>query len=61
MEGDWLERNDFSLAHERLGGTYGTIVLTAPTRELQAFLLKHAGDKDLFSPPKSFHRLKRDE
>jgi len=61
MEGNWLERNDLSLAHERLGGTYGTIVLTAPTRELQSYLLKHAGDKDLFSPAKSFHRLKLNE
>ncbi|MBO0721347.1 MAG: hypothetical protein J2P41_11030 [Blastocatellia bacterium] len=61
MDGDWFERNDPGLAHERLGGTNGTNVLTASTRELQAFLLKHADDKDLFGQATVFHRLKPNE
>lgn len=62
MDGDWFERNDSGLAHERLGGPYDrTTVLTASTRELQAFLLKHNDDKYLFGEAAVFHRLKPDK
>jgi hypothetical protein len=50
MNGDWLNRlsdqNQLDLKHERINGDM--IALTAPTRELQAFALKHADDKDAF-------------
>jgi hypothetical protein len=62
MNGDWLEklfdRKDLALSHERVDGT---IVLTAPTRELQAFVRKHAGDKELFGDAEVFHRIRSDE
>jgi hypothetical protein len=58
MDGDWLkqlsDRNQLTLAHERLDN--GMIVLTAPTRELQAFALKHADDKEVFGEAEVFHR-----
>ena len=58
MDGDWLkklsDRNQLGLAHERLAD--GAIVLTAPTWELQAFVKKHADDKELFGDADVFHR-----
>jgi len=60
MDGDWLkelsDQKRINLAHERLDG--GAIVLTAPTRDLQYFVLKHAGDKELFDDDEVFHRVK---
>jgi len=59
MQGDWLkrlsDRNQLDLAHERINGDM--IALTAPTRELQAFALKHANDKEVFGDPGVFHRI----
>lgn len=58
MDGDWLkglsDRNQLELAHECIND--GMIALTAPTRELQAFALKHANDKEAFGEAEIFHR-----
>ena len=63
MDGDWLKQlsdwKQLDLAHERLAD--GSIVLTAPTRELQAFVMKHADDKKLFGDANVYHRLTPDE
>jgi hypothetical protein len=63
MDGDWLkqlsDRNQLGLAHERLAD--GAIVLTAPTRELQAFVMKHADDNEAFGDADVFHRHVTDE
>jgi hypothetical protein len=63
MDGDWLkqlsDRNQLDLAHERIAD--GDIVLTAPTSELQAFVVKHSDDKKLFGDADVFHRLKPGE
>ncbi|HKQ73264.1 MAG TPA: hypothetical protein VJ810_06015 [Blastocatellia bacterium] len=63
MDGDWLnklrDRNQLDLAHERLAG--GEIVLTAPTRELQAFVVKHADDKKMFVDPDVFRHHAADK
>lgn len=63
MDGGWLEklsdRNQLDLAHERINDEM--IALTAPTRELQAFALKHADSKDAFGEATGFHRLKQDK
>jgi len=63
MDGDWLkqlsDRNQLNLAHERLDD--GMIALTAPTRELRAFALKHAESKEAFGEAEVFHRLRSDE
>src|SRR5262245_52327587 len=63
MDGDWLkqlsDRKQLELAHERLAD--GSIVLTAPTRDLQAFVMKHADDKKLFGAADAYHRLTPDE
>ncbi len=60
MDGDWLgklrERNDLNLAHERLAD--GAIVLTAPTRELQAFVLSNAKREETFGDAEVFRRLR---
>jgi hypothetical protein len=63
MDGDWLkqlsDRNQLDLAHERLDS--GMIVLTAPTRELQAFALKHADNKEAFGEAEVFRRIRQGE
>jgi len=63
MDPDWIkqlsDRNQLDLAHERLED--GTIVLTAPTKKLQAFVLKHADDKKAFGEADVFHRLMLDK
>jgi hypothetical protein len=63
MDGDWLkelsDRNQLTLAHERLDN--GMIALTAPTRELQAFALKHADSKEAFGEAEVYHRLRSDK
>src|SRR5262249_34183064 len=63
MDGDWLkqlsDRNQLTLAHERLDD--GMIVLTAPTRELRAFALKHADSKEAFGEAEVYHRLRSDK
>ena len=60
MDDDWLrrlsDRNDLNLAHERLADR--SIVLTAPTRELQAFVLSNANGKEAFGDAEVFHRLR---
>jgi len=57
---DWLkrlsDRNQLDLAHELINDNM--IVLTAPTRELQAFALKHADSKEAFGEAAVFHRLR---
>ena len=56
---DWLrklsDQNKLNLAHERL--TDGTLVLTASTRELQAFILSNANNKEAFGDTEVFHSL----
>src|SRR5262245_30726772 len=63
MNGDWLkqlsDQNELTLAHERLDD--GMIVLTAPTRELQAFALIHADSKEAFGEAEVFHRARSDK
>jgi hypothetical protein len=63
MDGDWLKRlsdqNQLDLAHERIND--GMIALTAPTRELRAFALKHADSKEAFGEAEVFHRLRSDK
>jgi hypothetical protein len=49
------DRNQLELKHERVNGDM--IALTAPTRELQAFALKHANDKEVFGDFGVFHRI----
>jgi len=60
LDDNWLrklnDRNDLNLAHERFAD--GAIVLTAPTRELQAFVLSNAKSKEAFGNAEVFHRLK---
>jgi hypothetical protein len=60
MDGDWLkqlsDQNQLDLAHERLDDEM--IVLTAPTRELQAFALKHVYTKEAFGEAGVFHRIR---
>ena len=59
MDVEWIKKlsdqNRLDLAHERLAD--GSIVLTAQTRELQAFVMKHADDKKLFGDADVYHRL----
>jgi hypothetical protein len=59
LNDDWLRRSidqrDYKLAHERLAD--GSIVLTAPTRELQAFIKTHANSREAFGEAKLFRRL----
>lgn len=63
MDGDWLkrlsDRNQLDLAHERINDVM--IALTAPTRELQAFALKHANNKEAFGEAAVFNRLRKAE
>jgi hypothetical protein len=70
MDGDWLkqlsDQRRLDLAHERLylaneGFTSDTVVLTAPTRELQAFALKHADSKEAFGEAEVFYRPRSDK
>jgi len=70
MDGDWLkqlsDQHRLDLAHERLylaneGFTSDTVVLTAPTQELQAFALKHADSKEAFGEAEVFYRLRSDK
>jgi hypothetical protein len=59
LDGDWLDRlndrNELGLAHECLEN--GVIALTAPTRELQAFVLKHADNSEAFGDVEVLHRF----
>jgi len=59
MDGGWLKRlsdqNQLDLAHERINDDM--IALTAPTRELQAFALKNADNKDAFGEAAVLHRF----
>jgi len=56
---DWLkklrEERKLALRHEMMNDG---IVLTAPTKELQEFLRKHAGHPDAFQPPTALNRKK---
>ncbi len=58
---DWLEEaidsKKVTIAHERLGdGDESTIVLTASTKALQEFVVKHAAEA--FGEPAELHRRK---
>jgi hypothetical protein len=59
MDGHWLkelsDQNQLELKHERVNGDM--IALTAPTRELQTFALKHANDKEAFDEASVLHRI----
>ncbi len=59
MDGSWLkrlsDRNQLDLKHERINDEM--IALTAPTRELQAFALKHANNEEAFGDVAVLHRF----
>jgi len=61
LANDWLEEmidgNKVDIAHVRLEDR---VVLTAPTKELQKFVLKYAEDTDAFPEPGEFHRLNKE-
>jgi len=61
LDNDWLEKmidgNKVNIAHVRLEDR---VVLTAPTKELQKFVLKYAEDTDAFPEPDEFQRLKKE-
>jgi hypothetical protein len=63
MNGDWLkqlsDQNQLDLAHERLDDEI--ILLTASTRELQVFALKHANTKEAFGEAWVFHHIRQGE
>jgi hypothetical protein len=53
-----LEKNPALLKHEILQqGSDKKVVLTASTKELQEFMRKHAGDKDVFGEPSNLKRV----
>lgn len=53
-----LEKNPALLKHEVLQeGSQEKIVLTASTKELQEFMRKHAGDKDVFGEASNMKRV----
>ena len=61
LNADWLDKllkkSPRALRHQRQGEDKG-FVLTASTKELQKFLLKHVNDKDAFGEPSEFKREK---
>jgi hypothetical protein len=58
MEGDILEKKPELLKHEVLEDNGNKkLVLTASTRELQEFMRKHSGDKDVFGEPSDMKRM----
>ena len=63
MDGNWLkelsDRGRLELKHERINTDM--VVLTASTRELQAFALRHANDKEAFGDASVFHRIQTGE
>lgn len=60
LEPDWLkehlERNPGAIRHEKVSGE---IILTASTKELQAFLIRHIGTPGAFSKPDDCSFTKR--
>ena len=53
-----LEKEPHLLRHEVMkDGSQQRIVLTASTKELQAFMLKHANDEGVFSKPSNMKRI----
>jgi hypothetical protein len=59
MDGNWLKelsaRNQLDLKHERINDDM--IALTASTRDLQAFALKQANNKEAFGDVSVFRRI----
>ncbi|MGB2867801.1 MAG: hypothetical protein WBD36_05075 [Bacteroidota bacterium] len=59
LDNDWLKKmldeGKIEIAHERLDDS---IVLTAPTKELQLLVLKYAEDEKAFPKPGEFRRVK---
>ncbi|MDZ7345081.1 MAG: hypothetical protein ONA90_11280 [candidate division KSB1 bacterium] len=59
LDPDWLknmiDQKKVNIAHERVEDT---IVLTAPTKALQEFVLKYAEDAEAFSDPTEIYRQK---
>ena len=57
-----LKSKPNAVKHERLGDDDGRVVLTAPTKELQKFILKYGNDKkaELFkdNDASKYHRIK---
>lgn len=57
----WIEKylaeNPSAIRHEKVDGE---IVLTAPTKDLQAFWLKHLDTEDAFGDPTKMKRSQRD-
>ena len=53
-----LEKHPILLKHEVLQeGSEKKFILTASTKELQEFMRKHAGDKDVFGEPSNMKRV----
>ena len=54
---DWVEKaavfKTLELSHTRIGGK---VVLTAPTRDLQDFAVRYAGDESVFSRGEEYRR-----
>ena len=61
LNADWLEKllkkSPGALRHQRMGEDKG-LVLTASTKELQKFMLKHVNTKDAFGESSDFKREK---
>ncbi len=59
LDNDWLrdmiKQNSVSIAHERVEDG---VILTAPTEELQKFVVAYANDSLAFPKPTELHRLK---
>lgn len=66
LNGDWCDqmasRNKLSVGHAKMvGASVGFdahTILTAPTKDLQKFIVKAAQTKDVFSSPTDWHRQK---
>ena len=60
LDNDWLKKmldeGKIEIAHERIDDS---IVLTAPTKELQLLVLKYADDEKAFPRPGEFRKVKK--
>ncbi len=64
LNGEWLEkaigRGQVKIAHEKVGdGKDESILLTARPKQLQAFVLQYAKDKEAFGDPTEYHAVKQ--
>ncbi len=61
MDPDQIEKmlkKDPNLIKHEILKTDDRIVLTASTKQLQEFMIKHANDEGLFDDPRNFKKLK---